>query len=57
MYSTRHRARLSRNRNVMSLLSPELQGRVIYAKDGAWINKGFYSEEKKRCLKNHPVFC
>merc|ERR1719160_901283 len=39
MYSTRHKIHMSRNRQVLSMVSPELQGRVIFAISGAWIKK------------------
>jgi hypothetical protein len=39
MYSTRHKISMSRNRDVLSMVSPELQGRVIFAISGAWIKK------------------
>jgi len=39
MYSTRHKMRIERNREVLYLVSPELQGRVIFATSGSWIVK------------------
>merc|ERR1719387_1062561 len=39
MFSTRHKIHMSRNREVLSMVSPELQGRVIYAISGGWIKR------------------